>query len=101
MYLLSGSVYTTYLGGDEEFLPGNPGLFDSHANFGLGPIDLGTVKMTVPGGNGTLDRLDCSAIQRVFFGLIPGGSSAESDGGDEPAPGEFDGRDRGGGHWGF
>lgn len=87
-----------YLGGDKQFLPGNPGLFDSNPNFGLGPVDLGTVKMTMPDSDGTLDGLDCGTVEGVFLLFVPGGPRAESEGGDECTPGEFDKRDCSGCH---
>lgn len=93
------SVYT-YLGGDEQLLPSNARLLDSHANFGLGSVHLGAVKMTVSGGDGTLDRIDCRAVQGMFLGLVPSGSGAESEGGDERTPGKLDGGDSGC-HWGI
>lgn len=66
-----------HLGRDEELVTAHAGLFDGHAEFGLGFVDFGAVEVVVAHVDGGDGAVDAVLVELGFVaGLVPHGAGA-------------------------
>ena len=66
-----------HLGRDEELVTADVGLFDGHAEFGLGLVDFGAVEVVVAQVDGRDGAVDAVLVELgLVAGLVPGGAGS-------------------------